>query len=241
MSIDSGPTIDLQESSRTKPAVPETQGSSRTSGSASTPADRLAAAIATLAPASVELTGDGADLVDALSVRGIAVIRSDEAHAPAAELAVVHADAQRVDEALAKINAEVGRVLLWHEGDIASAAWMTVAASAGYFRTAAVVPHVEGATCVLLEAGQPSVSDVVARYETLLAERQELEAELRNLRHQLLTGRDHAIGAEAEIAQLRAGRQDLEDGVKELLATTTWRVGAKIVGPLARVRRPFRR
>jgi hypothetical protein len=223
--------------------VPETSASAQTPGSRnpSSLADRLAAAVATLAPASVEVVGDDIHLVEALAARGCSVIRSDEAHAPSAEVAVVQADVPHVDEALAKLNGDVRRVLLWHEGEVTVGDWMSAAAAAGYFRSPGAAPDVAGATCILLEAGQPSTSDLVSRYESLLAERQELEAEVRHLRHQLLTSRDHAIGAEAEIAQLRASQQDLEDVAKELQATTTWRVGSRIVGPLARMKRAFGR
>jgi hypothetical protein len=223
--------------------VPETSASAQTSGARNTSslADRLAAAVATLAPASVEVAGDDIRLVEALAARGVVLIRSDEAHTPSAELAVVRADAPHVDEALAKLDGAVSRVLLWHEGEVAAGGWMSAAAAAGYFRGEGAAPDVAGATCILLEAGQPSTSDLVSRYESLLAERQEPEAEVRHLRHQLLTSRDHAIGAEAEIAQLRAGQQDLEDVAKELQATTTWRIGSKIVGPLARMKRAFGR
>ena len=82
-----------------------------------------------------------------------------------------------------------------------------------------------------------------------------------DLRHGLLTSRDHAIGAEAEAArwQLRYERAEVEvselqderdearDRAAELLdhlhiayASMTWRVGRRIVGPFARLRRKRR-
>jgi SAM-dependent methyltransferase len=93
----------------------------------------------------------------------------------------------------------------------------------------------------------------------------ELTAVNLDLRHNLLTSRDHAIGAEAEAAQWRRRyerelndiQQQLGDARDELVEThrhladtldhlhtaynsRTWRVGKAIVGPLSRLRKKHR-
>lgn len=65
-----------------------------------------------------------------------------------------------------------------------------------------------------------------------------------DLRHRLLTSRDHAIGAEAEAArcaserdQARAEAARAHDYVRELHDSTTWRLGSAVVQPASRLLR----
>jgi hypothetical protein len=204
-------------------------------------AAQLARAIATLAPTSVTVVGDDIRLAEALTIRGLVVIRNDEAQAPSAALAVVRAAPQHIDELLGKLDADVRRVLLWQDGDVPVALWASAAAAAGYVRATDPLPDLRDATCLLLDAAQPTTAELVTRYEELLCGTADLQAELRDLRHRLLTSRDHAIGAEAEIGRLRNAQRNLEQRIAELYATTTWRIGTKLVGPLGRVKRTLRR
>jgi hypothetical protein len=204
-------------------------------------AELLADAIVAAAPEPVTVVGDDIGLVEALARQGVPVAGADEAQAGPAALAVVHAPDRRIDEVLAKVGADAPRVLLWREGETPVADWVSGAAAAGYFRSADQPRAVNGMTCVLLEAAQPALPELVAGYEALLTGYAELERQLRFLDHQLLTSRDHAIGAEGEIAQLHARHRELEDRIEELLATTTWRVGTTMIGPLGRLKRALRR
>lgn len=81
--------------------------------------------------------------------------------------------------------------------------------------------------------------------------RQELLEELLELRHRVLTLRDHAIGVEAalgaarnEVDRARAAEQhayaESERLIQELKHTTSWRLGTTLVSPLARVKRVLR-
>lgn len=67
------------------------------------------------------------------------------------------------------------------------------------------------------------------------------EAEALELRHRLLTQRDHIIGLEAvagrATAELRRERREAEAEISEIRATTTWRAGRLAVAPVAAVRR----
>jgi hypothetical protein len=221
---------------RINSTVPYLPASGRT-----TLTDDLARAIAVLTPASVAVVGDDIQLAEALVARGLSVTGTDEAQASSATLAVVHVRPAQLDEVLGKLASDVRRVVLWHEGDVPDTAWLHAAASAGCFRSATAIPQVRGATCALLDVAPVAVPDLVARYEALLSGGPSAQEQLSALRHQLLTSRDHAIGAEAEIAQLRAHQQELEDQIDDLLATTTWRVGTRIVGPVGRLKQMLRR
>ncbi|KSW29254.1 bifunctional 2-polyprenyl-6-hydroxyphenol methylase/3-demethylubiquinol 3-O-methyltransferase UbiG [Cellulomonas sp. B6] len=75
--------------------------------------------------------------------------------------------------------------------------------------------------------------------------------EVIELRHRVLTLRDHAVGAEASVgaarnsvaraqAAERHARAELERQLAEIKSTASWRVGTKIVSPLARVKRVVR-
>jgi len=72
--------------------------------------------------------------------------------------------------------------------------------------------------------------------------------EVIDLRHRVLTMRDHAVGVEASLGSLRAEVEraraaekdayaETERLVEELKHTTSWRLGTMLVAPLARVKR----
>ncbi|MDT4939075.1 MAG: hypothetical protein QOG80_2746 [Pseudonocardiales bacterium] len=199
----------------------------------------LARAVARLSAPTVAVIGDQPGLPEALGARGVTVVAIDDAadHPPA--LAIVRADAAPADEALAKLGPV--RVLAWQSGDVSFGDYVWAAAQAGYFRSTRRMADVRGATCVLLDAGDPNTTELVNRYETILAGGPELDQELRDLRHELLASRDHAIGAEAELAQLRARQSELLDQISAMYATTTWRVGSAVVAPLGKARRALRK
>lgn len=204
--------------------------------SADTATDRLAAAAAALAPVTVSLVGDDGSLADALRDRGVTLVDGDAAVAPHVGLTIIRVRSESVEEVLTKLPAPGGEVLLWADGDADVAAWAVSAAAAGHVRAANDV-QVRSLTCLLLDATQPAVPDLVARYEALLSANDAALKQLVQLRHDVLTGRDHAIGAEAEIAQQRAANQALHRQLNELYETTTWRVGSRLIGPLGRVKR----
>ncbi|MCK6211772.1 class I SAM-dependent methyltransferase [Georgenia sp. EYE_87] len=66
------------------------------------------------------------------------------------------------------------------------------------------------------------------------------EARTDDLRHRVLTQRDHIIGLEATAARATAElarvRREAEQEIAELRATTTWRAGRLAVAPVAKVR-----
>ena len=164
------------------------------------------------------------------------------------------------------------------------AAWAASLAERGFFRRTDVDLSFLTPWAVLFQRDDPNRRDVVYRYErysyplrvevlekraALLAASRKLAeievpdraaelAAIDDLRHRLLTSRDHAIGAEAEAAtwrekfrtaeqELLHARHDLavasnaldnlDKHVKEIRASTTWRIGSLFVRPLTRLRR----
>jgi 2-polyprenyl-3-methyl-5-hydroxy-6-metoxy-1,4-benzoquinol methylase len=106
---------------------------------------------------------------------------------------------------------------------------------------AAPRPELETAD-VLPEMVEASQSDT-----TLLLEKRALVAEVAELRRKVLTLRDHAVGAEAEVGTARRERAIMarklaqaEHDVAELRASASWRVGQLVVAPLSKVRRTIR-
>lgn len=218
-------------------ASPHTDGST-SAKRAATPAERLAAAIAELAPKTVTILGDEPALTTALLLHGQTV----EPHTRSpitSELVVVAAGAGRVD-ALAPLGPEVVHVLAWRADDGSLGEVVATAATRGYFRSANQI-DVDGVSCVLLDARERTLAQLVAQYEMLLVHQPDLAAQVRDLRHELLTSRDHAIGAEAEIAHLRNLRHDQELRIEEIYDSTSWRVGLRIVSPLGKVKRALGR
>lgn len=197
----------------------------------------IARAVVALGSATVAVVVDAdTALIDALTARGITVVTGD-GPVPPGTVAVVRADRDDLDEVLAKLGADVTRVLLWLDGDVDVAQWLAAAAASGYFRSTELLLDVFGVTCVLVVAGELTPAEIVARYETVLAGTPTQAEQLRSLRHELLTSHDHAIGAEAELGRARALNTELDGQIRDIYATTTWRVGSRLVGPLGRVKR----
>lgn len=156
--------------------------------------------------------------------------------------------------------------------------WAAAFATRGFFRRTDVDLGYLAPWALYLERAKLTPRDVVHRYETsmyplrlevkdkreavLQAHRElsrlEDQTELRELKHQLLTCRDHAIGCEAEagtargerdlaraeIARLTASLDDAQRRVvvyaEELKAVRTserWRVGGLLLSPVAAVKR----
>jgi hypothetical protein len=199
----------------------------------------LARAVARLAPSAVTVVGDQPGLTEALTTRGVVVVALDDAAGQPAVLAIVRADSGPADELLAKLGP--ARVLAWQPGDVSFAGYVGAAANAGYFRSTRRMAEVRGASCLLLDAGEPTTDELVSKYETILAGGPDLEQQLRDLQHQLLASRDHAIGAEAELAQLQARQGELLDDISAIYNTTTWRVGTALVAPLGKAKRALRK
>jgi SAM-dependent methyltransferase len=94
-------------------------------------------------------------------------------------------------------------------------------------------------------------SDLQSRLADVQSQLDEVSAANLELRHNLLTSRDHAIGTEAEAAQWRIryeqmdgelgeARRHLADTLDMVYGSITWRVGKGIVGPFSRLRRSHR-
>jgi SAM-dependent methyltransferase len=162
------------------------------------------------------------------------------------------------------------------------AAWAASFAERGFFRRTDVDLSFLAPWAVLFEREDATRRDLAYRYERYayplhvevlekraalrdahrkLKEPGDLQRQLDELRHQLLTSRDHAIGVEAEAAQWRLrfervaaelveARDELVathhhlaetlDQLKRIYASGTWRVGKAIVHPVAAFRRRLR-
>lgn len=101
-------------------------------------------------------------------------------------------------------------------------------------------------------AGIPDLDDVhtergriEARLHRGTDGREDVVSEVLETRHRILTLRDHAIGAEAAVGSARlrveSARAESERIVEELKSTSTWRVGTRLISPLARAKRLIRR
>lgn len=192
---------------------------------------RLAQAIEELKPGAVEVVG-GLDLVPALVARGVSITSADAPVGGEAALVVAAAtDDEQVVERVT--NARSGRVLFWRSDQGSLAALISVAACRGYFR-AAEQPMIPGITCVLLTSGELPAVELVARYEAALADRPELDRELAELRHQVLTSRDFAIGAEAEIAHLQAERDRYKQALEAVYTSTSWLLIRRGIAPIGK-------
>jgi hypothetical protein len=217
-------------------ASPRTDGLTSAAPAPATPAQRVGSVVAAMRPKSVTVVGDESSLTTALLAHGLTVEPHDRTTPVSTELVVVSPAAGQVDDALAMLGADVARVLMWRAEEGSLGELVSEAATRGYFRSAEQ-PSIDGVTCVLLDAGERTLPQLVAHYEALLSNQPILERKLRELHHQVLTGRDHAIGAEAEIAQLGIRFHEQERRIAEIRASTTWRVGLKIVGPLGKLKR----
>jgi hypothetical protein len=217
----------------------------RTLDSASTPlaapvagalVDQFAAAVAELGHDSVRVLGGQTPLTDALTAKGLTVVPSGEA-----VFAIVSAGQGGADLAAEDLDSTTGEILLWRADGAPLGDWIAMLATHGYFRSDEQPITVPGVTCVRLAAGTPTPAELVRRYEALIATQPDRSAELRQLRHDLLTSRDHAIGAEAAIARLRIKEQATQAHVAELRDSTTWRVGTMVVSWPARMKRMLHR
>jgi len=195
--------------------------------------ERLADAIEELKPGAVEVIG-GFDLTPTLITRGITTAGTDTPAAADFALAVVAATDDHSEQIIDKLKGDgFGRLLLWRLDDGSLAGWISVAASRGYFRAPEQLT-VDGVTCVLLSVGEPSAAELVARYEAMLADRPALDQQLTELRHQVLTSRDFAIGAEAEIAGLQADVDRFKAALDEVYSSTSWLVIRRGIAPMGK-------
>ena len=197
--------------------------------------ERLARTVAGLSAASVAVIGDQPGLSEALAARGV-VLGSVES---GATMAIVRCDVAPAGEVLAGVGTP--RVFAWQPGDLPMGGYVRDAAASGYFRSTRRLPQVRGASCVLLDAGESEVDEIVSRYETILDGGPDLEKELQELRHQLLASRDRVLGTEAELARVRSEQRELNNNLGEIYGTTTWRIGRAVVAPLGRAKRALRK
>lgn len=149
--------------------------------------------------------------------------------------------------------------------------WAAAFAERGFFRRTDVDLSFLTPWAVLFERADLDTRTVVHRYETyaypmrievldkraaLLDSHRTISAlrdaqqpsEITDLKHRLLTLRDHAIGAEAAVSAARAeadaAKADLARAVAELAAvkrSRTWRAGRVVLSPVGVVRRILRR
>jgi hypothetical protein len=218
--------VQTLDSPDTAPAAP----------AAETLVDRFAAAVAALGHDSVQVLGRQTTLTDALTAKGLTVVPSGEAI-----FAILSAGQGGADLAAQDLDSTTREILLWRADGAPLGDWIAMLATHGYFRSDEQPISVPGVTCVRLAAGTPTPAELVRRYEALIGAQPDRSAELRQLRHDLLTSRDHAIGAEAAIAQLRFKEKEAQSHIVELRDTTTWRVGTVVVSWPARLKRMLHR
>jgi hypothetical protein len=141
-------------------------------------------------------------------------------------------------------------------------AWAASFAERDYFRRTDLDLDLPATWVALFERDSPSLRDLAFRYESALQPLQdELTSKQSNvlsqsepaagdaktqqiideLRHQILTSRDFAIGAAAEIARLRSERDELRALVSEIYGSTRWRVGDQVLNPLSRIKNGVQR
>lgn len=94
----------------------------------------------------------------------------------------------------------------------------------------------------------PAHAEPASRVGSLEAEKAALEAQISELKHRLLTSRDHAIGAEATAARavidlanaqygFNAQKVSLEQEIQDLKASERWRVGGWVAAPASLMKR----
>jgi hypothetical protein len=112
----------------------------------------------------------------------------------------------------------------------------------------------EGETPSVIPAAQLPEMDEVNGAVQALRDFDDVRHEVAELRRRILTLRDHAVGAEAELGQARREhkrmegelediRDDIEDARQDVAAirlSASWRVGQAVVAPLSGVRRKLR-
>lgn len=148
--------------------------------------------------------------------------------------------------------------------------WAAAFAEHGFFRRIDVDLSFLTPWAVLFERADLNIRAVVHRYETyayplrveVLDKRAALldahraittltdaqpSGELLELKHHLLTLRDHAVGAEAELGTARREHERMKREIEainrdrdELRQSASWRVGQAVVSPLSGARRKWR-
>ena len=131
--------------------------------------------------------------------------------------------------------------------------WAAAFAERGFFRRLDADFTVVAPWAVVFERGTPSARDIAFRYELLLQrvatelariERHggghadgsdaEVQREVAELRHHVLTSRDFAIGAEAEIARLQAECQRYKEALEAVYTSTSWLVIRRGIAPIVK-------
>jgi hypothetical protein len=197
--------------------------------------DQFASAVAERGPASVRVLGEQPALCAALIARGLHVVPTG-----GAACAIVSATATLAEWDAEDLGSSTPEILLWHADGAHLGEWITMLALHGYFRSAEQPISVPGITCVRLEASSPAPSELVRRYEAVIAAAPDSSDDWTQLRHDLLTSRDHAIGSEAEIARLRIKQREAEEEIAAIRASNTWQVGTMLTSVPARLKRLLR-
>ncbi len=136
--------------------------------------------------------------------------------------------------------------------------WAAAFAAHGFFRRVDADLTFVTPWAVLYERGEPTLRDIVYRYESLqypmrqelLTKREQLliahrdlaqldnASEVQDLRHQLLRHRDNAIGLEAaaqagreQVHMLRSRVAELEQELADVRGSERWRIGGAILAP----------
>jgi hypothetical protein len=69
-----------------------------------------------------------------------------------------------------------------------------------------------------------------AELDALKAKVSDLEVQLQETRHRLLTSQDSLVGSEAEIARLRRKFEvEIEERISEMRSSASWRIGNTVV------------
>jgi hypothetical protein len=186
--------------------------------------------------------------------------------------------ATEAESAISAICASTDRALVCTVASGARArkpppAWAAEFAERGFYRRLDVDLSFFSSTTALFERAEPSKRDLAYKYEAFASDLQEqlLATRLaladnstasdtqreRDMRHQLMISRDHAIGTEAELGTLRAENallhneiahirhelarhQDALRDIGDVRSSTTWRIGRAVIEPAARIRKIVR-
>ena len=211
--------------------------------------------------------GDVLDALRATSADALPAGRWDLVTLPAEATRIPGVEFDRLlDEALARADATLVPLPGRHARDLGSAD--TVADVAAGFADREAFRRVDldlesiAPGVALFSRGPLAPRELVRRYELALQRLQaadadpagdaesgtpspldRLRAENLALRHQQMTSRDFAIGAEAEITRLqdetawaREEVAQMRQMIAEMTASTSWRLGRGIIGSAARVR-----
>jgi len=169
--------------------------------------------------------------------------------------ALEHLSGEQADALVATLSEHGDRVLV-STGRLTQAELATAFARHGLFHRVDLDVEFAEAGTVLFERDTLAPQDIVGRYEQALAPLRaalsdprtalpgepaatgDTEADLRRqideLRHQTLTSRDFAIGAEAEISHLQAERESFRAALDEVYSSTSWLLIRRGVAPLGK-------